>query len=305
MRYIKTDGDFLRLSDAAVTVGKFDGIHRGHQKLIEHIVNRKKRGALAVVFAFDPEVPMIYSHEERAALLETMGVDILVECALNKKIRSICAEDFVRDILVGDFHAGLVAVGEDNRFGFERKGTPELLVKLGKEYGFETVIQPSEMDGSRKISSTYVREELLKGNMEKVSELMGSPWFITGTVLHGQGLGSHELLPTVNLIPGNDKLLPPKGVYFTCTETEDGSYYGVTNVGTRPTVGGISISVETYLFDCSRDLYGEKLKIRFFHYRRPEMKFENLAFLRKQLLEDAEDGRRFFAEKQPENGLFR
>ena len=294
MRYIKTDGEFPRLSGTAVTVGKFDGIHRGHQKLIRHIVEQKSRGALAVVFAFDPEAPMIFSHTERASILEKMGVDILVECVLNDRIRSIHAEDFVRDILVGDFHAGLVAVGEDNRFGFERKGTPELLLRLGKEYGFKTLIQPSEMDGTQKISSTYVREALLKGNMEKVSELMASPYSITGTVLHGQGLGSQELLPTVNVIPGSDKLLPPFGVYFTCTETKDGSYYGVTNIGKRPTVGGTSISVETYLFDCSRDLYGEELKIRFYHHSRPERKFDSVPLLKEQLRKDTEDGKAFF-----------
>ena len=294
MKYIRTDGEFPRFSKTAVTIGKFDGIHRGHRKLIRHIVERKKTGAQAVVFAFDLKGPMIFSHEERAAILEELGVDVLVECELNEKIRRMPADSFVRDILAGSFHAELVAVGEDNRFGFERKGTPEILTLLGNEYGFETVVQPSEMDGDRKISSTFVRQELLDGNMEKVSELMGIPYHISGKVLHGMGLGHVQLLPTVNLIPEADKQLPPKGVYFTRTTARSKSWSGITNIGNRPTVGGTYTSVETYLFDCSENLYGECLTVTFDHFKRPEKKFASLELLKEQMLKDAEDGRRYY-----------
>ena len=294
MEYIRTDGKFPRFSKTAVTIGKFDGIHRGHRKLISHIVERKKTGAEAVVFAFDLNSPMIFSHDERAAMLENMGVDVLVECSLNERIRKIRAEEFVRDILVGSFHADLIAVGEDNRFGFERKGTPELLTGLGQKYGFETVVQPSEMDGDRKISSTRVRKELLSGRMEKVASLMGTPYYISGTVLHGIGLGHVQLLPTVNLIPGQDKQLPPKGVYFTRTLCENGCRYGITNIGNRPTVGGTFTSVETYLFDCSEDLYGKQLTVMFDHFKRPEKKFSSLELLKEQMMKDAEDGKDYY-----------
>lgn len=164
MEYVKIEGQFPKFSHCAVTLGKFDGIHRGHRKLIQTILNRKKEyGELAVVMAFVSDRQTILTSEERRILLEKMGVDILLECPLNDQIKHMKADVFIRQILKGDLQASCVVVGEDFRFGHERKGSPELLEKYGEKYDYETIVIAKEMDGNRKISSTYIREELKKG----------------------------------------------------------------------------------------------------------------------------------------------
>ncbi len=294
MEYLKIDGEFPKLANCAVTMGKFDGIHRGHQKLVEKIKERKALGEQAVLFAIDASSNMILTSQERASLLERMGVDVLVECRLDDRIRHMRAENFIKEILMGDLGASYVVVGEDNRFGFERKGTPELLKEFGRKYGFSVDILPKEMDGKRKISSTFIREELKKGNMEKISSLMGMDYFVEGDVVHGRGMGHKVLLPTTNLVPPKSKILPPNGVYVTTSYFDGRTYGGITNIGCKPTVGESFIGVETYLFDCDEDLYGKKCRVDFKKFLRPEKKFPSLEALKARLLADAENGRAFF-----------
>ena len=272
MEYLRIENDFPRISHSAVTLGKFDGIHRGHQKLVEKIIEQKQEGAQAVVLALGTASRTILTKEERCRILEEMGVDILLECPLTEKIRHMKAENFIKEILIGDLQVSYVAVGEDFRFGYERKGTPAMLKEFGKKYGFHTEVLPKKMDGRRKISSTFVREELNRGNM-----------------------GHKYLLPTTNLIPPVEKLMPPNGVYITVSHFRDRSYQGITNVGHKPTVGGEKfIGVETYLFDCNEDLYGEYCKVDFKKFLRPEQKFSSLEALKAQLERDAVKGQEYF-----------
>lgn len=295
MEYLKIEGEFPKLANCAVTMGKFDGIHRGHRKLVEKIRERKTLGEQAVLFAIDASSNMILTSQERASLLEKLGVDVLVECQLNDRIRHMKAENFIKEILIGDLQVSYVAVGEDFRFGYERKGTPAMLKEFGKKYGFHTEVLPKEMDGRRKISSTFVREELNRGNMEKFRFLMGTDFSVEGIVEHGRGMGHKYLLPTTNLIPPVEKLMPPNGVYITVSHFRDRSYQGITNVGHKPTVGGEKfIGVETYLFDCNEDLYGEYCKVDFKKFLRPEQKFSSLEALKAQLERDAVKGQEYF-----------
>ena len=294
MEYLKIDGEFPKLANCAVTMGKFDGIHRGHRKLVEKIKERKAFGEQAVLFAIDASSNMIRTSEERASLLEKMGIDVLVECPLNDRIRHMKAENFIKEILMGDLGASYVVVGEDNRFGFERKGNPELLKEFGSKYGFQVEILSKEMDGHRKISSTFIREELKKGNMEKITSLMGADYFVEGAVVHGRGMGHKVLLPTTNIVPPKSKILPPNGVYVTSSSFGDKVYHGITNIGYKPTVGESFIGVETYLFDCKEDLYGQDCRVDFKKFLRSEKKFPSLEALKARLLADAEDGRAYF-----------
>ena len=298
MEYLRIEEEFPRLSGSAVTLGKFDGIHRGHRKLIQKILDQKAEGAQSVVCAFESSSQMILSHRERRKLLEYMGVDILLECPLDDRLRHMKAENFVKEILVGDLNAVYVAVGEDYRFGYERKGNAALLQTFGKKYGFTVEILPKEMDGHRKISSTYIREELKKGNMEKITELLGCDFFLDGVVEHGQGLGHKVLFTTVNLIPPSQKLMPPKGVYATTSEFGGQRYEGITNVGFKPTVGGQFLGAETYLFGCSEDLYGEEGRVSFKKFLRPEKKFHSLELLRQQMEKDIGKCKDYFAGKE-------
>ena len=263
MEYMKVDGNFPKLSGSAVALGKFDGIHLGHRKLVNKILEQKKNGAQAVLVAIGGSAKTILTTQERIHLLEELGVDVLLECSLDERMRHMKAESFVREILVGDLSASYVAVGEDFRFGYERKGTPELLTELGKKYKFQTEVLTKEMDGHRKISSTYIREELAKGNMEKFTALMGMDFSVEGIVEHGRGMGHKYLLPTANIVPSPQKLMPPNGVYITISYFGEKEFKGITNIGYKPTIGEKFLGVETYLFDCSEDLYGEFCKVEF------------------------------------------
>lgn len=301
MEYLRIDGEFPRLSNCAVTLGKFDGVHRGHRKLVEKILKQKEEGATAVLFAFVSSSQAIYTSQERKQLLEKLGVDVLLECPLNEKIKNMKAEAFVREILVGHLQVSYVAVGEDFRFGHERKGTPALLKECGRKYGFEVEVLSKEMDGNRKISSTFIREELRHGNMDKTASLLGKRFFVQGLVQHGRGIGHKMLFPTANLVPPKEKLMPPNGVYVTVSEFEGKSYQGITNVGYKPTVGEKFLGVETYLFDCEENLYGQECTVVFYKFLRPEYKFSAFEELKKQMEQDIARGKAFFEELQGSN----
>ena len=299
MEYVKIEGQFPKFSRCAVTLGKFDGIHRGHRKLIQTILDRKSEyGELAVVMAFVSDRQTILTSEERRILLEKMGVDVLLECPLNDQMKHMKADVFIRQILKGDLQASCVVVGEDFRFGYERKGTPQLLEKAGEKYEYDTIVVPKEMEGSRKISSTYIREELKKGNMEKVRELLGNPFFAVGTVTHGRGMGHRDFFPTANIIPPKQKLLPPNGVYITLSHFDGTDYPGITNIGYKPTVGEAFLGIETNLFDCDLDLYGQNCTVDFYKFIRPEQKFASFEALKAQIRKDIEVGKVYFQEEK-------
>lgn len=299
MEYVKIEGQFPKFTRCAVTLGKFDGIHRGHRKLIQTILDRKSEyGELAVVMAFVSDRQTILTSEERRILLEKMGVDVLLECPLNDQMKHMKADVFIRQILKGDLQASCVVVGEDFRFGHERKGTPQLLEKAGEKYEYDTIVVPKEMEGSRKISSTYIREELKKGNMEKVRELLGNPFFAVGTVTHGRGMGHRDFFPTANIIPPKQKLLPPNGVYVTVSHFDGTDYPGITNIGYKPTVGEAFLGIETNLFDCDLDLYGQNCTVDFYKFIRPEQKFASFEALKAQIRKDIEAGKAYFQEKK-------
>ena len=288
---------------SAVTLGKFDGLHRGHQKLIHCISEKRREDCRAVVFTFDVsprsyilKVPpkFLLTYEERRELAEERGVDILAECPFTEELMHMEPEQFVKEYLVARLHAEYLAVGPDFRFGHKREGNPQMLQKLGKECGFTVEIVEKEKDGSRDISSTYIREELEKGNMEKVNGLLGYTYFTRGEIVHGRQLGRTIGVPTANLIPPEIKKLPPNGVYITKSLINGKIYEGITNVGYKPTVRENFLGVETYLFCCNENLYGQEAEVRFYQYLRPEKKFDSLEELKEQLNQDVETGRAFF-----------
>ncbi len=294
MEYIKIENGFPTLPCCAITLGKFDGLHRGHRKLVENVVKWKENSVPAVMFAFIAGGKTILSREERRHLADELGIDIFVECPLDAGIRRMEADLFVREILSQDFHAVNIVVGEDFRFGHARKGSPALLRKMGEQLGFSVDIIPAETDGSRKISSTFIRGELSRGNMEKAADLLGTPFRLDAAVEHGRGLGHKELLPTLNLIPAEEKLMPPNGVYMTYTHIDGGMYPGITDVGKKPTVGGTFLAAETYMLTGGRDLYGLPCRTEFLHYHRTEQKFDSLDALKNQLQKDVAAGEKYF-----------
>ncbi len=274
-------------SGAAVTLGKFDGIHRGHKLLINQVLAEKRNGRPAVLLAFDIGRQTLYTQKERRQKLARMGIDCLVECPLDERLRQMEAEDFIREILVEKLQVKMVAVGEDFRFGFKRLGTPRLLTQMGGAYGFSTKIFPKVADHGREISSTYIRQLLGEGEISRVNELLGDVFYTSGEILHGRGLGHRKLVPTTNLRPPAEKLLPRSGVYVTISDLGGRRFGGVTNVGYKPTVGGEAFAgVETYLFGCRENLYGQEAKVYFLEFLRPEQHFSSLQSLKAQLFAD-------------------
>ncbi len=273
------------IAKSAVTLGKFDGVHIGHLKLIRKILRRAKENHLkSVVFAIQSSDDLLLSSLERQLYLESLGVDILIECPFSKEFKSLHAEEFVQRILSGTLHASYVAVGEDYAFGYNREGNTASLTQYGLSYGFETEIVSKEQYLGIDVSSSRVREAVKNGDMELASRLLGRPYPITGTVTHGRHIGSTIGVPTANVVPVSSKILPPDGVYATLTKLPDGSIWkGMTNLGCRPTVGGVHRRAETTLFDYSGNLYGSLIETSLISYIRAEQKFADLQELKDQI----------------------
>lgn len=311
MNYITGTTKYHMERPSAVSLGKFDGLHRGHQKLIRHVLEQKKKGLSAVIFTFEKNPTRILSglsgqnimtNEERKKMLESAGVDELLECPFVPELSHMEPERFVEEILVRQLKAAFVAVGEDFRFGYQRRGDYQLLQRLGERYGFRMEVIKKEQSHGRDISSTYVREALHEGNIPLANELLGYRYFVSGEVLHGRQIGRTLGLPTTNLLPPEEKLLPPNGVYLTRTLTEDGEYYGITNIGYKPTVGGETRKgVETFLFDFDGNLYGRHLTVEFMEFERPEQKFKSLEELKARILSDVYWGKSKICVKSYEN----
>ena len=284
----------------AVAIGKFDGEHIGHRKLIEVLKDTAKRMNISTaIFTFSSPVNendisykgQISTYDERNDKLAYSGIDYIVEYPFNHDIATIEAEDFVKDILVKSMHMKAIVAGPDCSFGYQRRGNVDMLVKLGKIYGFETIIIDKEKDDGIDISSTYIKELLSQGNIDKVTKLLDMPYAISGNVTRGNGYGKSKFhYPTVNIYPRKDKYLPRRGVYLTYIYIEDKKYYGMTNVGINPTVSDDHLHhiarIETHIFDFNEDIYDKNIKIEFIKFIRDEMKFDNPSALKKQLDKD-------------------
>ena len=255
----------------AVTLGKFDGLHRGHKKLLNQVLRKREEGYRSAIFTFDMPPKnvlkgtngrMILTNEERTMLLKKYGVDILFECPFTKEIAGMDPEQFVVDILIEQMNAGYIAVGSDFKFGHERSGDIYLLDRLSRKYNFKLLVLAKEQYEGRDISSTFIREVLKEGKMELATTLLGYPYFVTGEVVKGKQLGRTLGVPTVNQLPRENKLLPPNGVYASRIVLDGKIYNSMTNIGVRPTVEDTQVrNVETYIFDFSEDVYGRDVKV--------------------------------------------
>lgn len=296
MEYMQGPGGFYVDDDTAVTLGKFDGLHRGHQKLVSRIRELEKLNCKSVVFTLNRmEKGQILTDPERKRMAEKLGVDYLLDCPLTPEIMQMEPEAFVEDILVRRLHARYLVVGTDFRFGYQRRGDYRLLREMQRKYGFTVEVARKEQYQGRDISSTYIREELAAGRVEKAGELLGYPFFVSGEVLHGWGSSIHGL-PTINLAATTRKLLPPNGVYATRTIIGKVSFPGITNIGCGSEEGKKFRGVENYLFDFERELLGENIEIQFLKFIRPERNFDSMKALRQQMDADIFFGKEYFGE---------
>lgn len=303
MKYIKDTVDFNIEENTVLSLGKFDGVHRGHDLLLENLFQKKKEGLSAAIFTFN--IPprqnvehamqhVLTTNEEKMHLLEQLGVDYLIECPFTREIMCMEAQDFVRKI-VRELHVKCFVVGDDFHFGHNRCGDYHMLRDMAEELGYEVIVVKKIKEDERDISSTFVREEVELGHIEKANHLLGYPYFVCGEVEHGKEIGRTIGIPTINLLPPKEKLLPPFGVYVSKVLIDGKEYHGVTNVGRKPTIAGENpVGVETHILDVAQDLYGKEVKVEFLKFVRPEQKFDSVESLKNQMQQDVATAKRYF-----------
>ncbi|RXG29278.1 bifunctional riboflavin kinase/FAD synthetase [Leeuwenhoekiella marinoflava] len=271
-----------------VTIGTFDGVHLGHRKIINRLLDSAQSNDLeSVVLTFFPHprmvlqkdtgIKLINSIRERVALLDACNLDHLVIHPFTQEFSRLTAEEFVKDILVDQLKARKVIIGYDHRFGRNRNANIEDLKAFGERYNFEVEeISKQDVDDVA-VSSTKVRKALNEGNLDLANEYLGYPFMLNGIVSRGKGLGRKFNYPTANLkVEESYKLIPAKGVYVVQSKIADSTIYGMMSIGTNPTVGGSALTIETFFFDFDQDLYDQHLQIELLTRIRDEKKFKSV-----------------------------
>ncbi|WP_454989234.1 bifunctional riboflavin kinase/FAD synthetase [Capnocytophaga sputigena] len=307
MREITDITTFTTQQPTVLTIGTFDGVHLGHQKIVERVVTTAhQEGLLATVFTFFPHPRMVVQHdkglklihtlEEKKQLLQQLGVDLLVVQPFNEAFAQLTAEEFVSTILVEHLNVKKVIIGYDHRFGRNRTANIDDMRLFGKKYGFAVEeISVQEVD-EVSVSSTKIREALNKGDVTTAEHYLGTPYSLTGRVVHGLKLGRTLGYPTANIqVTEEYKLIPKDGVYAVYSYIDGRKVYGMMSIGKNPTIEGKGASIEVYFFDFNGDLYDQKLTIEFVQYLREEQKFATIDLLKKQLQDDETAARKAIA----------
>lgn len=284
--------------NSVVTIGTFDGVHIGHKAILKRLITIARKEDLdSVVLTFfphprmvlqkDSDIKLINTLDEKKQLLRETGLDHLVIHPFTMAFSRLTALEYVRDILVNVLKAKKVIIGYDHRFGRNRTATIEDLKEFGKIYNFEVEeISAQELDEVT-ISSTKIRKALEIGDITTANQYLGYPFMLSGTVVKGKGIGRTLDFPTANLhIHETYKLIPANGVYIVFSEFNGKLIYGITSIGTNPTVGGTQKTVETYFLDFDKDLYEQTLRIEFIKHVRAEETFENVEALKAAIQKD-------------------
>lgn len=293
MLLIRETGDAVMKTDTVVVIGKFDGVHLGHRLLFDRAVaEAEKRRCKSAAFTFDRSLSggrVISTADEKRSLIEERGIDVLIEYSF-AELMSMEAETFVEEILVKRLRAKAVVAGADCGFGKNRRGDARLLEKLSRELGFDAVVLDKVRVNGRTVSSTLARNLIEKGKMEEARAVLGHEFFMRGTVVRGNRLGRTWDFPTINMLPDENKIMPPNGVYASKVLLDGIWKNGVTNIGRKPTVDSKNeiISAETYIFDYDGDLYGKTLDVRLYHFIREERRFASFGELKAQIAKDCE-----------------
>ncbi|MDD3003670.1 bifunctional riboflavin kinase/FAD synthetase [Flavobacterium sp.] len=296
---------FTTSKKTIITLGTFDGVHLGHKKIIERLLQSSSANEESLVLTFFPhprmvlqeesDIKLLNTIEERSQLLEKAGLQNLIIHPFDQAFSRLTAEEFVKNILVEIFNIKKIIIGHDHRFGRNRTANIDDLIVFGREYGFEVEqISAQEID-EVSISSTKIRNALHDGKILLANEYLGYHYFFSGTVVHGKKLGRTIGFPTANLeIEENYKLIPAYGVYAVDCVVENQTLKGMLNIGIKPTFEGETASVEVHLFDFNADLYGKKIKVALRKHIREEQKFSSVEDLKAQLKKDELFARDFF-----------
>ena len=291
----------------AIALGYFDGVHCGHQELMRLAVLRaRENGAISSVFTFDvhPDtvltgipVPLITSEARRRDEIRERGnVDEVIFARFNDELRNMDWKKFIDDVLVGQFHACWIITGRNNRFGYRGQGTPDRLQEECARLGIGCDIVEDVKIDDIVVSSTYIRQQIACGNMERAAQFLGHPYTIAGVVQHGRRVGRTLGFRTVNLEYPHEMQIPPYGVYVSRVIVGRQSHIAVTNIGVHPTFGdGAEVSVEPHILDFDGDLYGSFIQVELLHYLRPEQRFSDAEALKTAIAADIASTRAWFA----------
>jgi riboflavin kinase/FMN adenylyltransferase len=302
--------DFTRLDYAVVTSGTFDGVHVGHQKILNRLREvALKHGGETVVITFwphprlvlhpeDRSLQLLNTFEEKAELLKEQGIQHLVRIPFTKEFSQLTSEEFIQKILVQTIGTKKLVIGYDHRFGHNREGSFEQLKLNAPRYGFDVEEIPRQDVDHVAVSSSKIRKALEEGDLETASHLLGQPYSLTGRVVVGDRIGRQLGYPTANIdIDTHYKLIPADGIYAVTVLHGRALYKGMLYIGNRPTVNGTKRAIEVNLFDFSGDLYGESLTLRFHTFIRGDEKFPDLDTLKQQLAQDKIDALRVLQEQ--------
>lgn len=296
MTIIKSLDEVINVENTVVTIGNFDGIHKGHIKLIKEAVKEAKtKNYKSVVFTFEnhpmryfraDSIKHIITNEEKVKIFENLGVDIVFMIPFDEYMTKISATDFVKTILHEKLKCRMVIVGHDFTFARNKEGNASLLESLGKNYNIKVkVIEPIKIKG-RRVSSSYIRNLINDGNVSEIKDFLGRNYFLEGEVIHARKIGRTIGFPTANLKAEDKLIIPKNGIYAVKVYIKNKVYYGATNIGYNPTVNGKALSIETNIIDFDEEIYGEIIKVEFLDRIRDEKKFNSLDELKSQLRKD-------------------
>ncbi|NOY48208.1 MAG: bifunctional riboflavin kinase/FAD synthetase [Chlorobi bacterium] len=295
---IKSTLESYSKNKSVVTIGTFDGVHIGHQKIIERLVKIAKTENLqAVVLTFfphprmviqkDANIKLINTIDEKSKLLEKLGVNNLVIKEFTLEFSRLTALEFVRDILVNKLQVKHIIIGYDHHFGRNRTANVNDLKEFGEVYDFEITEISAQDIAEVTVSSTKIRNALLNGDIKEANTFLGYHFMLTGVVVKGKSLGKQIGFPTANLhIQENYKLIPKNGSYIVKSDIEGKTVFGMMNIGINPTVNGEEQSIEVHFFDFDQDIYDEKIEVQLLDRLRDEQKFNSIASLKAQLFID-------------------
>jgi riboflavin kinase/FMN adenylyltransferase len=298
LKIFNSINDFSCSKKTILTLGTFDGVHKGHRKILEKLTkNTENEQTESLVLTFFPhprmvlkgqsDVKLLNTISEKIDLLENLAVQNLVIHPFDEAFSKLTAEEFVKTVLVEQFHIQKIIIGHDHRFGRNRTANIDDLLAFGKQYDFEVEQISVQEIKAVSISSTKIRKALTDGNMALANDYLGYEYFLTGIVSKGKQLGRTIGFPTANLsFEENDKLIPKNGVYVVKSSINQKTVFGMMNIGFNPTVAGEKLSVEVHYFDFEADLYNQEIRVSILEYLRSEQKFDSVALLKEQLEKD-------------------
>ena len=306
MEKIYNASNYCSVSTSVVTIGTFDGVHLGHKKILEKLnQNAIKLNSKSLVMTFfphprmvlndNPNVKLLNTLEEKQSLLEKVNVNVLVIQPFTNEFSQLSAEEFVRDILIKKFQVKKIIIGHDHHFGKNREANINNLIIFGKKYNFEVEQISAQEINEIAVSSTKIRNAILDGNVALANDYLGYSYFFSGEVVKGKQIGRTIGFPTANIhIKEDYKLIPKNGVYIVKSTYRDQAFFGMMNIGTRPTVNGTNQTIEVNFFDFDKDIYNEIITVEILEFIRNEYKFESLDELKIQIQKDKEFALAYF-----------